>query len=453
MIKNIMYKLSEYNFFVPLNKGKKFVIYNTISNALIESDVEQVELLKSLIGSNSLDNLKDLFNDNIDLLIKDGIFISTEVDEKELIKNRTIQLRRDFDSSKFLYITICPTNACNLRCIYCFEKEKGEKVIENNNSSDIINYIESIIKEQSNIQTLDIMWYGGEPLMNFKYIEDISEKLILLANKFEKEYKAGIITNGTLLSQEIIDRFEQLKISDVQISIDGGKSSHNKKRIYKEGKGTYDVILKNASLLPKKLKTTIRIHCDTIVLNSLNELFSDLEKHGIWPQRAGFVTLNLANLKSDGNISEGEFFKAREFFRIMQLRYYNRWARNNNVKQAGLKVKYPSIMTPFCGTASSVNGCVIDDKGYASKCFEDVYCKDKNAFHLKDKNSKNNNYTNYVDYNKFTSDIKCNNCKIMPICETNCIKLHLENKVSCSEWKYLLPYHLKKYYLREFTNK
>jgi len=443
-----MYKLSEYNFFIPLNKDNKFLIYNSISNALIESDERQVELLKNLIGINSIDILNSFFPSNIDLLINDGILISSEVDEKEIIKKRTIKLKEEFDSNKILHITLCTTNACNLRCVYCFEKEKREQPLNNNNADDVIKFLENIfINEKEKIQTLDTTWYGGEPLMNFDYLKEVSEKIILLTEKYKIKYKAGIITNGTLLTKEIINEFDSLRITNIQISIDGGRNTHNKKRIYKGGLGTYDVILKNTSMLPEKINITIRIHCDRAVINSLDELLSDLEKNGIWPQRAAYVKLNLANLTDAGDVTEEEYFKTKEFFRIKQLRYFNSWARKNGKKQSSLKIKYPSIMSPYCGTASSNYGSVIDDNGFASKCFEDVYCADKTVFHINDRNIDNKNYIDYTNYNKFTNDFKCNNCKIMPICETNCIKKHIENRATCSEWRYLLPYRLKKFYL------
>ncbi len=82
---------------------------------------------------------------------------------------------------------------------------------------------------------INITWFGGEPLMNFKEIERISSSLM----NNGVMYAASIITNGTLFTKGMIEKLDEYSIKSVQITLDGKQPQHDKKRFFANGKGTY----------------------------------------------------------------------------------------------------------------------------------------------------------------------------------------------------------------------
>lgn len=140
---------------------------------------------------------------------------------------------------------------CNLRCTYCFEKTKNKTHMSEETGVAALHMLESnlLYNRAHNIQddkALNIMLFGGEPLLNFKTIKAIMEegKKITAASVGYQ-----IITNGTILTQEMLDYFKDFVQTggafNVQLSIDGIKETNDQYRIYPDGSGSFDTIAKN----------------------------------------------------------------------------------------------------------------------------------------------------------------------------------------------------------------
>lgn len=119
------------------------------------------------------------------------------------------------------------THRCNLRCEHCYQEEYGTDLGEEE-LIDIFYKVKQFIQEQGWIGHINFT--GGEPL--------VSEHLWTLLDLCDKYHISfGILTNGTLLNREIIERLKQYKgLRFVQISIDGKKSTHDEIR----GEGNFE---------------------------------------------------------------------------------------------------------------------------------------------------------------------------------------------------------------------
>lgn len=109
-------------------------------------------------------------------------------------------------------------DGCNLACRYCIQG-KNQKRIENlptKINSSIYNFIRSIAYDNNNSK-LNLLFYGGEPLLYFSNIKKIIEKTRALKIDY------SIITNGKLLTEEIIEFFNQNNVNLI-ISWDGNRS-------------------------------------------------------------------------------------------------------------------------------------------------------------------------------------------------------------------------------------
>lgn len=109
------------------------------------------------------------------------------------------------------------------------------------------------IKKYNIREELKINFHGGEPLLNPKIIKDIIEKT-------QKNFDNPIFTtttNGTISSEEVISLLHEY-FSEISISIDGDKEIHDKYRTFKNGKGSFDIVLETINQYQKKGIDNIR---------------------------------------------------------------------------------------------------------------------------------------------------------------------------------------------------
>ncbi len=141
------------------------------------------------------------------------------------------------------------TDACNLRCKYCFERGVCSKksVMSKQIAEKSIQYL----MEHSPYNSVHVRFFGGEPLLNIKLIKYAVNFGRVLAIKHKKEISFSIVTNGTLITEEIADFFKQNCIN-VQVSIDGCKESHDANRVFPDGAGSFDVISKSIEKLKER---------------------------------------------------------------------------------------------------------------------------------------------------------------------------------------------------------
>jgi uncharacterized protein len=130
------------------------------------------------------------------------------------------------------------SESCNLRCSYCYggeTKGSGGKM----ETSVAEKAVDWMIQQSKNVKTLRLLYFGGEPLMNFPLIRTISAYAREKARVKDKAVKLEITTNATLLNSGIIDFFVENHIIPL-ISFDGPKKIHDRQRPFSSGAGSYD---------------------------------------------------------------------------------------------------------------------------------------------------------------------------------------------------------------------
>lgn len=141
------------------------------------------------------------------------------------------------------------TQKCPLACTYCFETCKSNKDI------DFKMFIDSLYKDgkYSTIGTDHFYIFGGEPLMNMGFVEDLlnyidNSETIGPDDKVEyiNSITNNLITNGVLIDK-YIDIIKKYNIS-LQISIDGPEDINDKYRVDHAGNGHFKDIMKNIEL-------------------------------------------------------------------------------------------------------------------------------------------------------------------------------------------------------------
>ena len=129
------------------------------------------------------------------------------------------------------------TTACNMDCVYC----------QANNGTTTPNCFMNVetaeravdIAFQSPEQVLSFEFQGGEPLLNFETIKHIVK--YAEENKKGRDIKYNIVSNLTLLTDEMLEFFSEYNIS-ISTSVDGDEVIHNMNRPFKNGAGSFEKV-------------------------------------------------------------------------------------------------------------------------------------------------------------------------------------------------------------------
>ncbi len=132
---------------------------------------------------------------------------------------------------------------CNLACQYCFAEEG-----EYHGKRELMSYevgkkaLDFLAANSGNRRNLEVDFFGGEPLMNFQVVKDLVAYGRSLEEKFDKNFRFTLTTNGVLLNDEIME-FANKEMGNVVLSIDGRKEVHDMMRPFRKGAGSYDLIV------------------------------------------------------------------------------------------------------------------------------------------------------------------------------------------------------------------
>ena len=169
---------------------------------------------------------------------------------------------RESLSNTALHLILMPTEACNFRCVYCYEQFQYKRM-----EPHVVQGTKALISKRApTLRRLSLGWFGGEPLLAFDIIEDIaSHAQSCVRQNPGLTLFSDITTNAYLLTRDRFQRLLDQGVSRFQISFDGPREHHDRKRVLAGGKGTFDRIW--ANLLATRAETRsfevlVRLHAD-----------------------------------------------------------------------------------------------------------------------------------------------------------------------------------------------
>ena len=293
-LQEIMLKLSRYTLFYGdyPNPGE-YLVFHTRTMAVLVINQQVKDFIDSATNpdryvpkrdSLSLAREKkdmDFSSEELDCLnaLKDsGIIIEGNVDENKVLEHWFNQIKYQ---NKSLHLTILTTYQCNFACPYCFEERvKKAKSLDEETALRMVEWIKKQV-EQKQPKSLRIMFYGGEPLMNPKAIMSISQEVSQWAKGRGTKFSFGMITNGSLARRDIIAEMAKSGLTGLRVTLDGDCATHDKRRPYLDGRGSFDAIIKNISDIVDLVKVDISHNVDKDNLDSFPALYDALEKAGL----------------------------------------------------------------------------------------------------------------------------------------------------------------------------
>jgi uncharacterized protein len=436
-------KKSRYNFFYPLEDGK-YLAFNALKNGLAVVEKDVVDSIDSLENGTR----PQLDDQLLAELERGGFVCADDFDEYGLL---TIRRHKQQYATNVLGLTIAPTLDCNLACTYCYETP--QKVSMTPNVVDgVVNFVKGYADTM--IKVLEVCWYGGEPLLCLDTVEKLSSEFIALCSEKKITYSSYIVTNGTYFTPETARKLKELKVRGAQITIDGDRDTHNMRRPYRGGGGTFDAIFENVKNAVGIIPIDIRVNVDTYNVDKAMAFFKQLETHDWFRDNFGDkVVVHFGHVRYDTNSCK---CKGEE-----NLRQSEFWKKELELQTHIYKKGYPFTFYPDisagCG-ASALNSYVMDPEGRLYKCWNDLGIPEKAVGTIFKPVIFSSRYiTNMVE--SFETDPDCRQCKYLPICMGGCMDTRVKAKrgeyaaKNCSGWKYYLDKTLKMYYLSRLKQK
>lgn len=155
------------------------------------------------------------------------------------LHNRYKKLETKSHPLNYLFLEI--TRKCNLNCLHCGSDCKHETSVPELTTESWLKIIDFVYDNISEKVTFIIT--GGEPLMH----KDLFE---IGGHIHKKGMKWAMVTNGMLLSEDVMRKLETEGLSSLTISLDGPEIQHNKLRnsgvSFKKVMSALDVLGKSA---------------------------------------------------------------------------------------------------------------------------------------------------------------------------------------------------------------
>jgi uncharacterized protein len=247
---------SRFNVQVPLPDRNEVFLMNTFSDAQLLVSPDVAALLERISGGQS--RFDDEERDTVDALIENGFLVESRADETQSLDQYFHTLREDTEQ---LRVTVLTTLQCNFACDYCFQGDHGDynKFAEKmslETASKVIDWIEErmdALRPEKFVLTL----FGGEPLLNLPVAYYLAERCRDLCTERGIQPGVSLITNGLLLTPEVVDRLVACGLYGIKITLDGDRETHNRMRPLRGRQGTFDKIIDNVRRVAHKVPITI----------------------------------------------------------------------------------------------------------------------------------------------------------------------------------------------------
>lgn len=438
---NLLLVLGDYSFFANVGIVKKRNNTNTIQT-LYNGDVSKAHLSKYLTtleindsvyllssSTHSLISLKhQMYNDILNLEFENfklheycALMIHsfiTDKDETQIYK----QLRHNVIKTprERLSLTILTTTACNARCFYCFEKGVKPQRMSENVADAIISYIVNSEKDK-----VHISWFGGEPLLEPKIINYITQKVLDAGIKLT----ASMITNGYLVGKNI-DTIVKSRINKIQITLDGKPDTYKLIKNYKNNDpDPFSTVLNNIKLLESKgINVSVRLNYNDENVCEILEMIGFLAKQF---NNSKYVTIYTAPIYKKG--------KGVTLSKDTILRVFKKSLECNLITNLSHYLIRPRVVS--CGVYFDET-FTINSNGDFIKCSHCLGDKENMSIgNILYPNDLNQTLLNkWVDITDIPDS--CWDCSILPMCQGGCRYDAIKN-----ENGYVCPFY--KHYMKD----
>ncbi|MBQ0166346.1 MAG: SPASM domain-containing protein [Treponema sp.] len=389
-----------------------YLLFSGNSNSLYQIEDELVPAIQRMIEKGDTSQLPE----DVEKEFRKSGIILFEDDEEFLHRMYLKSMIARFRKGD-LTLTIAPTLACNFKCTYCYE---GERAQGGNMDDNVIKGLVNFAKK-GEYKKVHIVWYGGEPLLAFDIIKKINDE-------FDKEgielAPQSAVTNGSLLTTDILQYAIDRKFSYMQITIDGDEVTHNAHRPMKNGENSYQTILHKLDNAYEYLKTTNQSFLFSIRVNvdeNTCDLYPDVVKT-LKSRYSSMVSCYPAFIEKP---NDAECHHDNCMVSADQAGFILKLARERGIQ---LTQTYPLSNRLLNCAALKLDNFVISPTGDMYKCWEDIGILDYSVGNVTSSSyDKNNTTFKYLLTASGYENEECRKCLFLFSCAGGCPKKRLTN--------------------------
>lgn len=166
-----------------------------------------------------------------------------------MIKHPASDYMSHYCSNRMKTLVLQVTQQCNLRCSYCtfgglyYNRRHNAQRMSFDTAKKAIDFF---LSNSMETESVHFGFYGGEPLLEFDLIKQCVDYIGKTVEGKKVTY--GLTTNGTLLTDDKINFFYENKFG-LTVSMDGSKHEHDANRVFQDGTGSFDLVIRNIARL------------------------------------------------------------------------------------------------------------------------------------------------------------------------------------------------------------
>ena len=230
------YKNNGYNILLDVNSGAVHVVDDIVYDMIPMYENMNLDEIKARLGDRyKADDIKEAYDEITELKNAGSLFT------EDIYENYIDSFKNRQPVVKALCLHIA--HDCNLACQYCFAEEgeyHGRRALMSFEVGK--KALDFLVANSGSRRNLEVDFFGGEPLMNWEVVKQIVEYGRSIEEANNKKFRFTLTTNGVLLNDEILD-FVNKEMGNIVLSTDGRKEVHDRMRPFRNGKGSYDLIM------------------------------------------------------------------------------------------------------------------------------------------------------------------------------------------------------------------
>lgn len=411
-----MARWSPYNLVLPDDSNTGALLFNLRTGVLSRIDSERIR---------ELTEPETLPQEFSDFLLRNGYLVSDDCDELALIGERHEKAKASRD---VVTATVELTEACNLRCRYCYQEHQPGHM-----SPEVVQrVIRYLCHQVATTDHLHINWFGGEPLLALRQLREIARGVRDVADAGSCGITQFITTNGYLLTPRIAAELVDLGVESAQITIDGEAATHDVLRPTLAGGPTFARVLAGCvNAVDAGMSLLLRVNLSRLNEDGVARMLDSALAAGLTPRT---TTVHVTRMVDHGQETCDDE-TSRAAFDVPG--FARSWARVLSVvAERGFAIPHLDPISFNCpfdlpstfmighdGTlrhcsSSDATVAVISDEGIAEH-HTDLYGRIKDRTPL--------------------DDPECRACKYLPMCMGGCSYLRTIGQDRCAPERYALP--------------
>jgi uncharacterized protein len=251
---------SKHNIFSRISGSDNFFIVNLLNGSADILNPDEGRMLNDFLDGKTV-------SPEFQVNLTEQGYLVDENEEERLYRNKYLDFTdtREEDEVQLFFV---PNYSCNFACTYCYQDEYANTKLELTHEviDAFFNYIRNEFAGRKKYLTV----FGGEPLLNSPKQKELITYLLKQAD--EASLEVCFVTNGYSMV-DYIDILKKARIREIQVTLDGKGSVHDKRRFLKGGGATFDKIVKGIdACLQHDLPVNLRMVVDKDNIDGLPEM-------------------------------------------------------------------------------------------------------------------------------------------------------------------------------------